>query len=119
MGALRKFTTIGIAALTIGTGLAAATPASAQYWGGGGWGRPGWGGGWGRPAYGWGGGGWGYRGGYYGGGYGYGAGLAGAALGAAVVGGIIANSNRCYHNYPRYDAWGNFIGYTTGSGPCY
>jgi hypothetical protein len=110
MGRLRKFTLIGITALTVTIGLAAATPASAQYWGGRGWGR---------PAYGWGGGGLGYRGGYYGGGYGYGAGLAGAALGAAVVGGIIANSNRCYHNYPRYDAWGNFIGYTTGSGPCY
>jgi len=75
---------------------------------------------WGR---GWG-GGWGYRGGYYGGGwgyrpYGYGAGLAGAAVGAAVVGAAIANSNQCYHHYPRYDQWGNFIGYTTGAGPCY
>jgi hypothetical protein len=114
MRTIRKFTTICIAALTIATGLAAATPASAQ-WGG-------WGGGY---RGGWGGGGWGYRGGYYGGGgwgrpaYGYGAGLAGAALGAAVIGGVIANSNRCYHNYPRYDAWGNFIGYTTGAGPCY
>jgi hypothetical protein len=109
MRTLRKLTAIGVTALAIATTLAAATPAEAQYWRGGGWGYRG----------GWGGGGWGYRGGYYGPGYGYGAGLAGAALGAAVIGGAIANSNRCYHNYPRYDAWGNFIGYTTGSGPCY
>jgi hypothetical protein len=104
MVSARKFITAGVAALTIATSLAAVTPAQAWY-------RGGWGGGWG------------YRGGYYGGGwgyprYGYGAGLAGAAIGGAVVGAAIANSNRCYQHYPRYDAWGNFIGYTTGVGPC-
>ena len=113
MVSARKFITAGVAALTIATSLAAVTPAQAWYrggWGGGGWGYRG--------------GGWGYRGGYYGGGwgyprYGYGAGLAGAAIGGAVVGAAIANSNRCYQHYPRYDAWGNFVGYTTGVGPCY
>ena len=59
--------------------LAAATPANAQYWGGG------FGPGWGY-------GGWGY------GGYGYGMGMMGAAAGGALLGGIIggaiANANR-------------------------
>ncbi len=101
MVSARKFITAVVAALTIATSLAAVTPAQAWYRGG-----------------------WGYRGGYYGGGwgyprYGYGAGLAGAAIGGAVVGAAIANSNRCYQHYPRYDTWGNFVGYTTGVGPCY
>ena len=102
----RKLITTACATLTLLASLAAVTPAQAWY-------RGGWGGGWG------------YRGGYYGGGWGYprygygGAGLAGAAIGAAVVGAAIANSNQCYHHYPRYDQWGNFIGYTTGAGPCY
>ena len=123
----RKILTTGIAAATFAVALAAVTPA--QAWGrggfgGGGWGhRAGWGygGGWGRRGVYYG-GGWGYRGGYYGGGWGYpgyGAGLAGAAIGGAVVGAAIANSNRCYQHYPRYDAWGNFVGYTTGVGACY
>lgn len=132
MLSVRKILTTGIAIVTLASGLAAVTPAHA--WGRGGWGHGGFGGGgWGHRA-GWGyggagvrrgiyyGGGWGYRGGYYGGGWGYpgyGAGLAGAAIGGAVVGAAIANSNRCYQHYPRYDAWGNFVGYTTGVGACY
>lgn len=133
MRSLRKFLTVGVAGLTFALSVAAVTPA--QAWGRGGWGHGGFGGGgwghragWGYGGGGWGrrgvnyGGGWGYRGGYYGGGWGYpgyGAGLAGAAIGGAVVGAAIANTNRCYQHYPRYDAWGNFVGYTTGSGPCY
>ena len=66
----------------IACSLALATPAHAQWWGGGfgpGWGYGGWGG-------------YGY------GGWGYGAGMMGAAAGGALLGGIIggaiANANR-------------------------
>jgi hypothetical protein len=105
MTRIRKFLTVGVAALTLGATALSATPASAQWrhhggWGGGGWHR---GGGWGAPAA---------------------AGvIGGLALGAiaagAANGGYYGGGYGCVANQPVYDDWGNFVGYQRVRVACY
>ncbi len=105
MTRIRKFLTVGVAALTLGATALSATPASAQWrhhggWGGGGWHRGG--GGWGAPA----------AAGIVGG-------LALGAIAAGAASGGYGGGYGCVANQPVYDDWGNFVGYQRVRVACY
>lgn len=109
MTRFRKILTAGMAALTLGATIAAATPADAFGRRGFG-GAPGFHGGYAYR------GGWGHRG--WGGPGPWVAGaIGGLALGAVAAGAY--NNYGCVANQPVYDDWGQFIGYQRVRVPCY